>query len=138
MSAAAAIGPASELGKAILDKTELKCDANKLTEQLGTAIKSCTDNKTALILNNCGSLVTFWCYNDSDLVEMVCSSKPSAADGYVAMARRSGYFGKGIKVVDSANSEVYHYIEAGSCYIYEGPGKMKLIDSIERLILLQN
>ena len=137
MAEAAAAGSVAELGKAILDKAEITCDVNKSAEQLGSAIKSCTDDKTGLILNNSGKLVTFWCYNDNDHLEWICSSKPSAANGYIAVARRGGFFGSGIKVVDSEHSNVQHIIQAGSCYIYEGPGKMKLMGTVDHLKALQ-
>lgn len=137
MAEAVLAGSVAELGKVIIDKAEIKCDANKAADQLGSAINSCTDDKTALILNNSGKLVTFWCYNDSDLLEWVCSSKPSAENGYIAMARRGGFFGRGIKVLDSTQSNIQHIIQAGNCYIYEGPGKMKLMGTIDHLKILQ-
>ncbi len=97
-----------------------KVDLNEFVSQAAAAAKT-LDASTALIMNNSGKAVAFYCYNGGDLVKAVPFSKPLIAAGYSGLLSAGGTT---FKVYPDNKADTEFIVKPHKAYVYEGPGKI--------------
>ncbi|MGB5452308.1 MAG: hypothetical protein WBM71_04570 [Sedimenticolaceae bacterium] len=98
-----------------------KVDVNTFVDQAAGLAKA-LDAGTALVLNESGKSVTFYCYNGGDFIMAVPYSKPTIAQGYSGTIAAGGSV---FKVFADNKGNAEFLVKPNKAYIYRGPGKIE-------------
>ncbi len=100
-----------------------KVDLNTFVDQAAGLAKA-LDAGTALVYNNSGKTVAFYCYNGGDFVMAIPYSKPSIAQGYSGTIAAGGSV---FKVFADNKGDAEFLVKPNHAYVYGGPGKIEQV-----------
>ena len=98
-----------------------KIDVNEFAAQAAKAARS-LDANTAVIHNDSGGTVRFYCYNGGDLVMTVPFSSPTIADGYSGLIAAGG---STFKVYPDNAAGTQILVKPRHAYVFDGVGKVR-------------
>lgn len=100
---------------------EGKVDLNTFVDQ-ATGIAKSLDAGTALIYNNSGKPVQFYCYNGGDIFMWVAYAKPTIAHGYSGLVAAGGSH---FKIFADNRGDSEFRVKPGCAYVYHGRGAIE-------------